>query len=302
MDQEEFQHQPVLLTEVIEYLQPHPGGVFVDGTLGGAGHAGEVARLIQPDGLLIGIDQDDTALAAAKNALSAFGDAVIYERDNFRNIKLVLERTGHPLVDGILLDLGVSSPQLDVAERGFSYMAEGPLDMRMDRRSPVTAADLVNEATRAELTRIISEYGEERWASRIAQFIETERKRGPIETTSRLVDVIKAAIPAGARRTGPHPAKRTFQALRIAVNDELGALKDALQAAVECLAPGGRLVVISFHSLEDRCCKHTFRELAAARPDELTVVTKRPIEPSESELEQNPRARSAKLRAVERPA
>lgn len=301
MNAEAFQHQPVLLAEVIEYLRPRPGGVYVDGTLGGAGHAGEVLRRIQPAGRLIGIDQDESALAAARKALAPYGEAVVFEHDNFRNIEGVLERSGHPLVDGILLDLGVSSPQLDVAERGFSYMADGPLDMRMDRRAPMTAAELVNSASRGELTRIISEYGEERWASRIAQFIENERKRGPIETTNQLVEVIKAAIPAGARRTGPHPAKRTFQALRIAVNDELGALKEALQVAAGCLAPGGRLVVISFHSLEDRCCKHTFRELAAARPEELAVVTKKPVEPSEDELEQNPRARSAKLRAVERP-
>lgn len=300
MSTSQFEHQSVLLHEAIDYLNLRPGGVIFDCTLGGGGHSLEILRRVSPGGRLIGIDQDLTAIKAAGELLAGHS-AFSAVHDSFGNIADIVGRLGLDGADGFLFDLGVSSPQLDIPERGFSYMADGPLDMRMDRRSPQTAADLVNSAGVGELTRIISEYGEERWAGRIAQFIERDRRRKPIETTAELVEVIKAAIPAGARRNGPHPAKRTFQALRIAVNRELDVLEEGLRAAAGCLRAGGRLVVISFHSLEDRCVKHTLRELAATDPEKLRVLTKKPVYPSEDELRENPRARSAKLRAAERP-
>jgi 16S rRNA (cytosine1402-N4)-methyltransferase len=291
----------------------HPGSIIVDCTLGGAGHAKRIADSIAPDGILVGIDQDAAALAAAADVLR-LGQQAILVKGNFGELDRLLMEAGVPYADGFLFDLGVSSPQLDLPERGFSYQVEAPLDMRMDPlANPLTAAQVVNEYSEEHLTRIIREFGEERWASRIAAFIVAARGRRPLETTSELVDVIKDAIPASARRTGGHPARRTFQALRIEVNDELGALEKGLRAAVRWLAPGGRIVVISYHSLEDRVVKRIFGELAkgcVCPPDApmctcghepvVRIVTRRPIEPSAQEIAANPRARSARLRAAER--
>lgn len=270
----------------------------MDCTLGGGGHAWEILARSAPDGVLLGIDRDEEAIAAARVRLAPYGERVRLVHANFSQLKPVWRKTGFPAPLGILFDLGVSSPQLDEAERGFSYQADAPLDMRMDRTQRLTARDVVNTWPREEIARILREYGEERWALRIASFIEKRRQEVPIETTGELVELIKAAIPAAARRHGPHPARRTFQALRIAVNDELGCLEEALTAAAEILAPGGRLCVISFHSLEDRIAKHTIRRLAAA--GQLTVLTKKPVVPTPEEEVQNPRSRSAKLRAAEK--
>lgn len=296
------EHRPVMLHEALDYLNPRPGAVIFDCTLGRGGHAREILSRIAPGGRLIGIDQDITAVEAAGPLQAEYPGALTVIHDSFERIPGILDDLGLDGADGFLFDLGVSSPQLDVPGRGFSYMADGPLDMRMDRRREQTAADLVNYADVDELTRIIAQYGEERWAGRIARFIEQARRRKPLETTGELVEVIKAAIPAGARRGGPHPAKRTFQALRIAVNREIDALEAALHHAAHHLRAGGRLVVISFHSLEDRCVKHVLRDLSAADPGQLHVLTKKPVYPSDDELLENPRARSAKLRAAERPA
>lgn len=308
-----FDHIPVLLDAVLEYLQPKPGGVYVDATLGGAGHSEEILRRIVPTGRLIGIDQDDQALAAAKERLQPYGDAVRFVHDNFVHLPQILSSLGRPAIDGILFDFGVSSPQLDRPERGFSYHTDAPLDMRMDRRAPVDAAHLVNTLSQKELTRIIRDYGEERWAHRIAERIVTTRQQRPIDSTADLAELIKGAIPAAARRSGPHPARRTFQALRIAVNQELDVISQVLPEAIQALRPGGRLVVISFHSLEDRLVKQTFRraENPCTCPPELPicqcgekqslrVLTRHPIVAETHETEHNPRARSAKLRAAER--
>lgn len=309
----EFVHIPVLLNQTIENLNIKPGGVYVDCTLGGAGHSSEIVKRIQPGGILIGIDQDQNAINAAKQKLEAYKDSVIYVKDNFRNLKNAIISSGFDKVDGILMDIGVSSHQLDEEERGFSYMHDGPLDMRMDITRPVTAESLVNNADFIELKRIIRDYGEEKWADRVAKFICQEREKYRISTTFQLVDIIKMAIPAAARREGGHPAKRTFQALRIAVNEELDVLETALYEAVEMLNTGGRLVVITFHSLEDRIVKNIFNQMerpctcpaqipicVCGKKPQLKVLTRKPVTAEEEELEHNSRAKSAKLRAAER--
>jgi 16S rRNA (cytosine1402-N4)-methyltransferase len=308
-----------MLREAVEALNVKPDGVYVDCTLGGGGHSAAIASHLGPGGLLIALDQDDAALAHARSRLAEYGDRVRIVKSNFRRLRAVLDeldvpRTdGMPRVDGVLFDLGVSSPQLDDAERGFSYQSDTELDMRMDRSGALTAKQIVNRWSEDELARIFFEYGEEKYARAIAATIVEARKREPIETTGRLVELIKRAIPAAARRTGPHPAKRTFQALRIAVNDELGAFREALEQAIDCLAPQGRVAVITFHSLEDRICKQTFAkfvEKCTCPPDfpvcvcrkegVLRFVNKKPIVPSEEERAANPRARSAKLRIAEK--
>lgn len=309
----EFVHIPVLFKETIEQLNIKPGGVYVDCTLGGAGHSSEIARLMQPGGTLIGIDQDQNAIHAAKEKLAPFGDSVIFVKDNFRNLKKAITSAGFHKVDGILMDIGVSSHQIDEDERGFSYMKDGPLDMRMDTAGGVTAESLVNTASFEELKRILRDYGEEKWADRIAKFILQEREKYKISTTYQLVEIIKMAIPAAARREGGHPAKRTFQALRIAVNDELNVLETALLDAVDMLTVGGRVAVITFHSLEDRIVKNIFNQLerpctcppqipvcVCGKEPKLKVLTRKPVIAEAEELEQNTRAKSAKLRAAER--
>lgn len=309
----EFEHKPVLLNETIEHLNIRPDGVYVDGTLGGGGHSLEIARRLSQKGRIIGIDRDQNAIKAASKRLEPFKDRVIIMHGNFADMRQLVSQAGYRKVDGILLDLGVSSHQLDEVERGFSYMKDAPLDMRMDTGQPVTARDIVNRYPKEELARIIKEYGEERWASRIASFIVEQREKGPIETTGQLVDIIKSAIPAAARRKGPHPAKRTFQALRIEVNNELGILDKAIKEGIEILNRSGRFCIISFHSLEDRAVKDAFRELEkpcicprefpvcnCGRQPTIKVVTKKPVVPGQKEIEQNPRARSARLRVAEK--
>jgi 16S rRNA (cytosine1402-N4)-methyltransferase len=309
-----FDHRPVLLQEVLAVLNPRPGEIFVDGTVGGGGHSESIVQHLLPGGKLVAIDQDENALQAAQLRLAPYTANVVFVRDNFRNLKAVLAAQGIAGVDGILLDIGVSSHQLDEAERGFSYWSEAPLDMRMDRGVPTSASDLVNTYDAGELAQIIRVYGEELWAKRIAEFIVARReKEGPLRSTGELVDVIKAAIPARARRRGGHPARRTFQALRIAVNDELGALETAVTDGLECLKPGGRLAVITFHSLEDRIVKKMFQRAAAGcqcppglpqcacgkRPY-AKILTGKPLQAGDEEVAANPRSRSAKLRAVEK--
>jgi 16S rRNA (cytosine1402-N4)-methyltransferase len=291
-------HVPVMLEEVLGLLRPQSGRIFVDCTLGLGGHAQEILLRASEDARLIGIDKDEDSLAQAKENLARFGNRVIFIKGDFRNLPEMLAEQGIAGADGIIFDLGVSSPQLDRPERGFSYQHDAPLDMRMDKTGMLTASDIVNGESKEQLRRIIFEYGEERWGSRIAEFIVAARQRKPIETTFELVEVIKAAIPAGARREGPHPAKRTFQALRIAVNDELGAIEEALLRVRDAMVPGGRVLVISFHSLEDRIVKQTFRRMKDAGKFEL--ITRKPIIADASEIERNPRARSAKLRAAQR--
>lgn len=306
-------HVPVMLREVIQYLGPRPGGVYVDATVGAGGHARAVLEQIGPAGLLIGLDRDPDALQAAWEQLAAYREQLVLIQENFVRAGLVLDRLGIPAVDGFLFDLGVSSPQLDRAERGFSYWQDAPLDMRMDPRQPTSAYHLVNGLTEDELARILFAYGQERWARRIASVIVRERQRRPIETTGHLADLVKAAIPAAARRRGPHPARRTFQALRIAVNDELGAVQKAVEVAVSRTRAGGRICFLSYHSLEDRVVKEGFRRLAGAcscppglpvcrcgAKAVVRVLTPRPVLPGEGEVAANPRARSARLRAAER--
>lgn len=309
----EYRHKPVLLAEVTKHLSLHPGSIVVDCTLGGAGHAKRIHDLIAPTGFLVGIDQDDAALVAAADALR-LGQQGILLKGDFGELDTLLSEAGLAYADAFLFDLGVSSPQLDFAERGFSYHADASLDMRMNPAGGgSTAADVVDSYSESELTRILREYGEERWASRIAAFIVAARARRPIRTTGELVEIVKAAIPASARRTGPHPARRTFQALRIEVNHELEKLDGALRSAVRWLSSGGRIVVISYHSLEDRIVKNVFAELSrgcVCPPDlpvcrcgmkpVLHVVTKKAVVPSAEEIEANARARSAKLRAAEK--
>ena len=308
----EFAHEPVLLRETIDALKLVPNGYYVDCTVGGAGHSLGILSA-EPSVRLIGIDQDPDALERAKYRLQRYSQQITLIHDNFRNLKDILVGLQISEVQGVMMDIGVSSPQLDHGERGFSYHQAARLDMRMDPANPLDAWTIVNTYSEEELTKIISQYGEERWASRISQFIVKKRAEEPIDTTTDLVDVIKAAVPAGARQGGPHPARRTFQALRIAVNDELGALKDALEQAVDVLKPGGRLAVITFHSLEDRIVKSYFQDLLGRCicPPSLPVcgcgqkaivrlVNRKPIMASHSELEKNPRARSAKLRVVEK--
>ncbi|MBC9783245.1 16S rRNA (cytosine(1402)-N(4))-methyltransferase RsmH [Heliobacterium chlorum] len=310
----EFHHIPVLLEEVLEGLQPRPDGLYLDGTVGGGGHSAAILEKTAGQGRLIGLDQDPRALAAARKKLEKFADRVTLVRSNFRRLGSVVEELGQAgKVDGILLDIGVSSHQLDEAERGFTYRAEAPLDMRMNPDGAVTAAQILNEYPEGEISRILWEYGEERWSKRIAQFIVNRRAEQPLVSTVDLVDVIRAAIPAAARQEGGHPAKRTFQALRIAVNDELGALQEALPAALDALAPGGRLAVISFHSLEDRIVKNFFSEQAKSctcPPDmpicgcgkkaRLKIITRKPVTGSEEEIKTNPRSQSAKLRVAQK--
>lgn len=311
-----YRHNPVLLAETIAYLDLRPGDTFVDCTLGGAGHSMEVANIIAPDGLLIGIDQDDMALEAAGRRLSAtaLSTQPLLIKSNFGDLDAALITAEVPEVDGFLFDLGVSSPQLDLPERGFSYHEGAPLDMRMDPGTQtLTAAEVIATYDETDLTRVLRDYGEEKWASRIARFIVEERSERPIDTSDRLVEVIKAAIPASARRSGGHPAKRTFQALRIEVNHEMEVLERGLEAAIRWLAPGGRMVVISYHSLEDRIVKDTFSRFSqgcTCPPDlpvcvcgnkpVLRVVTRKPVVPGEEELKTNPRSRSAKIRVAER--
>jgi 16S rRNA (cytosine1402-N4)-methyltransferase len=309
-----FHHVPVLLNEPVEGLNIKPAGVYVDCTLGGGGHAYEIVRRMAESGLLIGIDQDAEAVAAAARKLENASSAnVKIIRDNFINLETILQELDITGVDGFLADLGVSSFQLDNPERGFSYQHDAPLDMRMDKTQEFSAWDIVNNYSEQELGRVIWEYGEEKWARRIASFIVERRQRMPIETTGELVEVIKGAIPAKARRTGPHPAKRVFQALRIEVNNEMEVLRKVLHTMVKFLAPGGRVCIISFHSLEDRIVKETFREYSrgcTCPPDfpqcvcgksaVLKILTKKPLEASKEEKYANPRARSAKLRIAEK--
>ena len=309
----EFTHVTVLLQEAVEALQVKQGGVYLDGTLGGGGHTEAILRQSGPDGVVYGIDRDWDALRAAGERLAAFGERLKPLHGNFHDAKALLAAQGVAQLDGVVLDLGVSSFQFDEGERGFSFQEDAYLDMRMDQSCGRTAADLCNTLTQEELTRIIRDYGEERWAARIAAFILQAREKKPVETTGELVSIIKAAIPKGARRDGPHPARRTFQALRIAVNDELGPLSQALEELVSLLAPGGRLAVITFHSLEDRIVKQTFKRLqnpctcppkapvcTCGKLPVAQVVTRKPILTSPAEVEQNPRSRSAKLRVVQK--
>ena len=309
----EFKHVSVLKNECIEGLQIKSSGTYVDGTFGGGGHAMEIISRLNGDGRFVGIDQDQDAVENGRAKLEPYKEKAQLVRDNFSNIISIMKDLHIVSIDGILLDIGVSSYQLDTGERGFSYMHDAELDMRMDQRNPMTAKRMIAEYSEKELADIIKDYGEERWAARIAQFIVAERKIKPIETTGELVEVIKKAVPKGARKDGPHPAKRTFQALRIAVNNELGILEQAIEDMAGLLAPGGRLCIITFHSLEDRIVKQTFHRLehpctcppefpvcVCGKKPSIRVITRKPILPSEEELEFNPRARSAKLRILEK--
>lgn len=309
----EFKHEPVLLRECIRNLNIRPDGIYVDGTLGGGGHSEEICRRLDENGLLIGIDRDRDAIAAAEKRLEHFPCRKIFVRSNYTEIKSILAENHVPGVDGALLDLGVSSFQLDNAERGFSYMHDAPLDMRMDQTQEFSAFDVINDYSEQELYEVIRKYGEEKWAKRIASFIVRERHKAPVRTTGQLVEIIKAAVPASARREGPHPAKRTFQAVRIEVNDELSGLERTCDEFIDVLAPKGRLCIITFHSLEDRIVKEHFakRENPCICPPEFPVcvcgrkgdvkrITRKPVTAGEDELEKNPRARSAKLRVVEK--
>ena len=309
----EFGHVPVLYREVLEGLDIKSSGVYIDGTLGGAGHASGICERLGSEGWLIGIDRDSDAIEAAGKRLEGFGCRKTLVQSNYSEVKLVKDELGVSRVDGALLDLGVSSFQLDNPQRGFSYMHDAPLDMRMDVRDALTAEDIINGYSREDLAKIISEYGEERWAARIARFIEKERAKKRITSTFELVDIIKAAIPAQARREGPHPAKRTFQAIRIEVNGELERLETAVSDFIDILSPGGRLAVISFHSLEDRIVKNVIAKrldpctcppefpvcVCGKKPD-IKKITKKPVTAGGKELSENPRARSAKLRIVEK--
>ncbi|MCF0144649.1 MAG: 16S rRNA (cytosine(1402)-N(4))-methyltransferase RsmH [Firmicutes bacterium] len=309
----EFYHVPVLYEECMKNLNIKPDGVYVDGTLGGGGHAYGIGEKLSEEGLLIGIDRDKDALNAASKKLEPLKCRKMLVQSTYGEIKEVLQSKGIEGIDGALLDIGVSSFQLDNSQRGFSYMQDAPLDMRMNQEDSFTAYDVVNTYSKKELTNIIKNYGEEKWASRIADFIVNRRKEKDLETTGELVEVIKAAIPASARRDGPHPAKRTFQAIRIEVNSELDQLKGAVDAFCDVLNPGGRLCIITFHSLEDRIVKEAFsrRLNPCTCPPEFPVcvcgkvsdavkVTGKPIVADEEELELNPRSRSAKLRVIEK--
>lgn len=304
----EFNHVSVLLNETVDSVVTNPDGIYVDCTLGGAGHAHAVGERLSSHGMIIGLDQDEDALAVARQRLSDLTCQVMTIPTNFSDLKHALEEQGIYEVDGFIFDLGVSSYQLDTPERGFSYMNDGPLDMRMDKEAPITAEIVVNEYESDKLLQIIRDYGEERWAKRIVEFIVAARNEKRITTTGELVSIIKKAIPAKARQDGPHPAKRTFQAIRIEVNRELAILHDSFVDAVSMLKPKGRIGVITFHSLEDRITKQTFKELSTACicPPELPVCVchhkavlkakNKAIEPSAGEVEMNPRSRSAKLR------
>ncbi|OAX47346.1 MULTISPECIES: 16S rRNA (cytosine(1402)-N(4))-methyltransferase RsmH [unclassified Paenibacillus] len=314
-----FHHITVLKEEATEGLNIKQDGIYVDCTLGGGGHSSVIASKLGPGGRLIALDQDDWALDNAREKLAPYGERITLVKTNFRDLEQVLKeldvpmKDGVPQVDGILYDLGVSSPQFDEGERGFSYNHDAPLDMRMDQDASLTAKEIVNEWPEEEIARILYRYGEEKFSRRIARVIVEKRKQSTIETTGELVELIKEGIPAAARRTGGHPAKRSFQALRIAVNDELGAFEEALHQAVRCLAPGGRVSVITFHSLEDRICKQIFSsylEKCTCPPDfplcvcggkgTMRLVNRKPLIPTETELAENSRARSAKLRVAEK--
>ena len=308
----EFKHVSVLLNECLDALNIKDDGIYVDCTLGGAGHSSHILQRLSKDGLLVGIDQDTDALKAAGERLKEYENKKLVH-NNFHNIDSILEELDIPKVDGILMDLGVSSYQLDEGERGFSYMKDAPLDMRMNRDREFSAYDVVNSYSMEDLWRIIRDYGEEKFAKRVAEFIVNRREEKPLETTLELVDIIKAAIPAKARREGPHPAKRTFQAIRIEVNGELEILNKAIEDGVNRLNKGGRMAIITFHSLEDRIVKLKFRELAnpCTCPKEFPIcvcgkkplvklISRKAIDPSKEEVEENPRSRSAKLRVIER--
>ncbi len=304
----DFKHVTVLLSETVESIEVKEGGIYFDMTLGGGGHS---ALILKKGGTVVGIDRDITAIENARKRFE--GEKFTAVHDNFSNILQIAENLGIKEIDGVIADLGVSSPQLDDASRGFSYMQDAPLDMRMDKRETLTAADVVNTYTEDELYRVISEYGEERWAKRIAKFIVNEREVKRIETTLELVDIIKKAIPLSKRKDGPHPAKRTFQAVRIEVNGELQILKQAVTDAVSLLKKGGRISVITFHSLEDRIIKTTFAGLengctcpkdfpvcVCGNERQIKTITRKPICPTDAEVEENPRARSSKLRTAEK--
>lgn len=308
-----FKHKSVLLEETIDSLNIKPDGIYVDGTLGGGGHAYEVCSRLGKHGRLIGIDQDADAIAAATKRLEPFADKVTVVRSNYENIASVLHDLGIEKVDGIYLDLGVSSYQLDTASRGFTYREDAPLDMRMDQRNTQTAADIVNTYSETELYHIIRDYGEDRFAKNIAKHIVQRRQEKPYETTGELIETIKAAIPAKIRATGGHPAKRTFQAIRIELNHELDVLNRSIDTMIDLLNPGGRLSIITFHSLEDRIVKKRFRDnenpcicppefpvCMCGRKSKGTVITRKPIVPGEEELEYNKRSKSSKLRVFER--
>ena len=309
----EFRHRPVMLEQCVKGLDIRPDGIYVDGTLGGGGHSGAICRNLNERGTLIGIDRDRDALDVSSERLKEYKCKKYFVQSNYSDIKQVLNELKIEKVDGALLDLGVSSFQLDNPQRGFSYMNDAPLDMRMSQDDDFTAYDIVNDYDRNELIRVIGKYGEERWASRIADFIVKFRSDKPIESTYELVDVIKQAIPASARRTGPHPAKRTFQAIRIEVNDELSQLERAVEEFCDILAPGGRLCIITFHSLEDRIVKEIFSRRAnpctcprefpicvCGKKADIKKITGKPFVPDAEETEENPRARSAKLRIAEK--
>nr|WP_259545838.1 16S rRNA (cytosine(1402)-N(4))-methyltransferase RsmH [Heyndrickxia oleronia] len=308
-----FEHTTVLLRETVDGLNIKPDGIYVDCTLGGAGHSEYLVSQLSSEGRLYAFDQDETAIAHAKEKLKKYENQVVFIKSNFRYIKDELNRLGVEKVDGILYDLGVSSPQLDTPERGFSYHHDAPLDMRMDLEGDISAYEVINSWPYEDLVRIFYKYGEEKFSKQIARKIEAAREKEPIKTTSQLVDLIKEGIPAPARRKGGHPAKRVFQAIRIAVNDELGVFEESLKDAIELLHPQGRISVITFHSLEDRICKTIFKEASTGPqlppglpivPDEfkpkLKIITRKPIIPSEEELVENNRARSAKLRIAEK--
>lgn len=308
-----FNHTSVLLQETIDGLNIRPDGVYVDGTLGGGGHSYEIASRLSDRGQLIGIDQDEAAITAAGERLKEFGDRVIIVRSNYRNTKSILQSLQIEKIDGMMLDLGVSSYQLDTEERGFSYRYDAPLDMRMDKRQTLTARDIVNGYSEMELFRVIRDYGEDKFAKNIAKHIVAARQQSPIETTGRLNEIIKAAIPAKMRAEGGHPSKRTYQAIRIECNKELEVLRDSLEELIGLLNPGGRLCIITFHSLEDRIVKSAFKKAenpctcppsfpvcVCGKLSQGKVITNKPILPGEEELERNSRAKSAKLRIFER--
>ena len=308
-----FEHKSVLLHETVDSLNIRPDGIYVDGTLGGGGHASLVCSRLGENGRLIGIDQDADAIAAATERLKPYGGRVTIVRNNYENIDTVLAELGIPGVDGIYLDLGVSSYQLDTAERGFTYREDAPLDMRMDQRNAETAADIVNGYSEMELYRIIRDYGEDRFAKNIAKHIVRARQEKPLETTGELIEVIKAAIPAKIRATGGHPAKRTFQAIRIELNKELEVLEHSIDKMIGLLNPGGRLSIITFHSLEDSIVKNKFKEnenpcvcppdfpvCMCGRKSRGRVVTRKPIVPTGQEIEENKRSKSSKLRVFEK--
>lgn len=309
----EFKHTSVLLEETVNGLNIKPDGIYVDGTLGGGGHAYEVCSRLGESGRFIGIDQDEAAIEAASIRLRDFGGKVTIVRSNYCDMKLQLHKLGIDKVDGIVLDLGVSSYQLDTAERGFSYRVDAPLDMRMDRRQKMTAKDIVNDYSEMDLFRIIRDYGEDKFAKNIAKHIVMEREKGPIETTGQLIEIIKRAIPMKFQKTAGHPAKRTFQAIRIELNRELEVLRENLDDMIELLNKDGRICIITFHSLEDRIVKTIFRKnenpctcpshfpvCVCGNESKGQVVTRKPILPSEEELEHNSRSKSAKLRIFER--